>query len=39
MVVKVFTESAGRNATCTSKDSVVGFVEALGQWVEESLLK
>ncbi len=31
--------SAGRNDTCTSKDAVVEFVEAIGQWVEESLLK
>ena len=39
--LQVFIESAGKNEvyTCTSKDSVVQFVEALGQWVEESLLK
>ena len=37
--LQVFLESAGKNAVYTSKDSVVQFVEALGQWVEESLLK
>ena len=37
--IKWFIESAGRNATYTSKDAVVEFVEAIGQWVEESLLK
>ena len=34
-----FIESAGRNATYTSQDAVIEFVEAIGQWVEESLLK
>ena len=37
--LKAFKESAGKNATYTSTDSVVGFVEALGTWVERSLLK
>ena len=37
--LKVFSESSGRNATYRSTDSVVGFVEALGTWVERSLLK
>lgn len=37
--LKQFVERSGRNATYTSKDSVVEFIEALGQWVEESLLK
>ena len=37
--LKQFIESAGRNATYTSKDAVVEFVEAIGLWVEESLLK
>ena len=32
-------ESAGRNATYTSKDAVIEFVEAIGQWIEEFLLK
>lgn len=34
-----FLDSAGRNATYTSKVAVVEFVEALGVWTEESLLK
>ena len=34
-----FIERAGRNATYTSKDAVIDFIEAIGQWVEESLLK
>jgi len=29
----------GENATYNSTDSVVGFVEALGTWVEKSLEK
>ena len=37
--LKQFIESAGRNATYTSKYDVIEFVEAIGQWVEESLLK
>ena len=37
--LKTFLESAGRNATYTSKIAVVEFIEALGTWVEESLLK
>ena len=37
--LKVFSESSGRNATYRFTDSVVGFVEALGTWVEWSLLK
>ena len=35
--LKRFIESAGRNATYTSKDTVIEFVEAICQWVEESL--
>lgn len=34
-----FLESAGRNATYTSKVTVVEFVEVHGVWTEESLLK
>ena len=37
--LQVFLESAGKNAVYTSKDSVVQFVEALGQRVLEFLLK
>ena len=32
-------ENAGRNAIYTSHITVVKFVEALGTWIEESLLK
>ena len=31
--LKAFSESSGKNATYRSKDSVLGFVEALGSWV------
>ena len=34
-----FLEKTGKNATYTSHIAVVEFVEALGIWVEESLLK
>ena len=37
--LRLFIEKAGRNAVYTSKDAVVEFVAAIGQWVEESLLK
>ena len=37
--LKAFNESSGRNATYRSTDSVIEFVEALGSWVEQSLLK
>ena len=37
--LKRFIETIGRNATYTSKDAVIEFVEAIGQWVEESLLR
>ena len=36
--LKRFTEKAGKNAHYTSKDAVVGFVEALGLWVDKVLL-
>ena len=36
--LKHFMERAGKNATYTSKVAVTEFVEAIGQWVEESLL-
>lgn len=37
--LKQFLESTGRNATYSSKDVVTDFIEAIGQWVEESLLE
>ena len=37
--LKRFIERARGNVTYTSKDAVIEFVEAIGQWVEESLLK
>ena len=36
--LKNFTERSARNATYTSSDSTTDFLEALGLWVEESLL-
>ena len=36
--LKQFVDKAGKNAQYTSKDAVVEFVEALGTWVDESLL-
>ena len=36
--LKQFVDKAGKNAHYTSTDSVVDFVEALGSWVDESLL-
>jgi len=32
-------EKVGKNATYTSKDAVIDFVEKIGQWIEENLLK
>ena len=37
--LQTFLDSAGGNATYTSKMAVVEFVNALGTWVEESILK
>ena len=37
--IKKFLETAARNASYTSKVAVVDFVDAIGTWVEESLLK
>ena len=37
--LRYFLKKAGKNATYTSHIAVVEFVEALGIWVEESLLK
>ena len=37
--IKYFLENAGRNARYISHITVVEFVESLGVWVEESLLK
>ena len=36
--LKQFVDKAEENAHYTSKDTVVDFVEALGMWVDESLL-
>ena len=36
---KTFLESAGKNTMYTSRIAVTEFIEALGTWVEESLLK
>jgi len=33
--LKYFLEKAGKNATCTSKDAVIDFVETIAQWIEE----
>lgn len=37
--IKIFLETAARNASYTSKNAVIDFVNAIGTWVEESLLK
>ena len=37
--LQVFVENASRNAIYTSRGKVVEFIEALGRWVEESILK
>ena len=37
--LKSFNESAGKNATYLSKIAVVEFIDAIGLWAEESLLK
>ena len=37
--LQTFLDRAGENATYTSKMVIVEFVNALGTWVEESLLK
>ena len=37
--LKNFLERTGRNAVYTSHVAVVEFMDALGTWVEESLLK
>ena len=37
--LQVFLENASRNAMYTSRGAVVDFVEALGKWVEKSVLK
>ena len=37
--LKTYLESAGKNAMYTSRIAVTEFIEALGTWVEESLLK
>ena len=37
--LQTFLDRAGGNAMYTSKMAVVEFVNALGTWVEESLLK
>jgi len=35
--LKHFLEKAGKNATYTSKDAVIDFVETIGQWIENLL--
>jgi len=37
--LKKFLDKTGRNAMYTSHVAVVEFIEALGKWVEESLIK
>ena len=37
--LQIFLDRAGRNATHTSKMALIEFVNAVGTWVEESLLK
>ena len=37
--LQVFIENASRNAAYTSQGAVVDFIEALGKWVEELVLK
>ena len=37
--LQMFVESPSRNAVYTSRSAVVDFIEALGTWVEESILK
>ena len=37
--LKQYLETAPRNATYTSRVAVVEFIESLGTWVEESILK
>ena len=37
--LQTFLERTGGNATYNSKKAVVDFVNALGTWVDESLLK
>ena len=37
--IKIFLETAARNASYTSKIEVVDFINAIGTWIEESLLK
>ena len=37
--LQVFVENASRNVVYTSRGAVVDFIEALGTWVEESILK
>ena len=37
--LKTFLETAGKNAMYTSRIAVTEFIEGLGTWVEESLLK
>ena len=37
--LKNFLDKTGRNAVCTSHVALVEFIEALGIWVEEYLLK
>ena len=38
-VVKAILRNCSKNATYTSRVAVVEFIESLGTWVEESILK
>ena len=37
--LQLFVENASRNALYTSRRAVVDFIEALGTWIEKSILK
>ena len=37
--LKQFADRAGRNVTYTSREAVFDFIEAIGTWVDEFLLK
>jgi len=37
--LQVFLETASKNAVYTSRGAVVDFIEALGTWIEESILR
>jgi len=37
--LKYFLDKAGKNVAYTSKDAVIDFVETIGKWIKENLLK